>query len=153
MKPLVTIVAALLALGTAQAGEVFVTKDAQGRTVYTDRPESLPAQKVKIASKTTDTVDVASRQTGETKGYEAADDAAAKAAAKTADARQAKEMTAVDKAKRCEDSRQRYEHYMNAQRLYEPGENEGERRYLDDDEITAARENAKRTMDEFCAGL
>ncbi len=42
---------------------------------------------------------------------------------------------------------------MNAQRLYEPGESEGERRYLDDDEITAARDNAKKTMDEFCAGL
>ena len=150
MKPIVTIVAALLALGTAQAAEVFVTKDAQGHPIYTDRPESLPAQKVKIASKTTATVDVETRQTGATTGDEAADDAAAKAAA---DAKQAREMTAVDKAKRCEDSRQRYEHYMNAQRLYEPGENEGERRYLDDKEITEARDNAKRTMDEFCAGL
>ena len=51
MKPIVTIVAALAVLGTAQAGEVFVTKDAQGQPIYTDRPESLPAQKMKIASK------------------------------------------------------------------------------------------------------
>ena len=31
MKPIVTIAAALLVLGTAQASEVFVTKDAQGQ--------------------------------------------------------------------------------------------------------------------------
>ena len=153
MKSIVTIVAALALLGSAHAGEVFVTKDATGQVIYTDRPESLPAQKLKITSKSTDAVDVANRYDTDVKGRAAADAAAASDAKKAADAKQAREMTALDKAKRCEESRQRYEHYMNAQRLYEPGESEGERHYLDDDEITAARVNAKNTMDEFCAGL
>jgi hypothetical protein len=42
---------------------------------------------------------------------------------------------------------------MNARRLYEPGSTEGERRYLDSNEIDQTRENAKQLMDQFCAGL
>ena len=41
-----------------------MTKDAEGRTIYTDRPESLPAQKVKVATGNTDTVE-AQRQDDE----------------------------------------------------------------------------------------
>ena len=40
---------------------------------------------------------------------------------------------------------------MDAQRLYEEGPN-GERRYLDSQEIDAARANAKQVMDQFCSG-
>ena len=40
---------------------------------------------------------------------------------------------------------------MNAQRLYEQSAPDGERRYLTDAELDAARENAKKVMDEFCA--
>jgi hypothetical protein len=61
-------------------------------------------------------------------------------------------MTAEDRAKRCEESRQRYESYMNARRLFEPGTVEGERRYLSDAEIDAARADARKVMDEFCSG-
>jgi hypothetical protein len=39
---------------------------------------------------------------------------------------------------------------MNAQRLYEDADG-GERRYLTDAELDAAREDAKKVMDEFCA--
>jgi hypothetical protein len=41
---------------------------------------------------------------------------------------------------------------MNARRLYEPGSSPDERRYLDSNEIDAARADAKKLMDEFCAG-
>jgi hypothetical protein len=61
-------------------------------------------------------------------------------------------MTAEDRAKRCIEARQRYESYMTARRLYEPGSTEAERRYLDSAEIDAARANAKQTMDELCSG-
>jgi len=38
MHRLLLLVASLVVLGSAQASEVFVTKDAQGRPIYTDRP-------------------------------------------------------------------------------------------------------------------
>jgi hypothetical protein len=152
MHRLLLLVASLVVLGSAQASEVFVTKDAQGRPTYTDRPESLPAQKVHVASKSTDPVVVQQQYEEKMKSYSAADKANADAAKKSLDPQQAKELTAADKAKRCEESRTRYQNMMNARRLYEPGSAPDERRYLDSNEMDAARADAKKVMDDFCAG-
>ena len=152
MQKLLLLVASLLVLGSAQASEVFVTKDAQGRPIYTDRPESLPAQKVNVASHSTDTVAVQQQYDEKMKSYAEADKAKAQDSKQAAEGKQAKEISAADKAKRCLDARARYEQVMTAQRLYEPGATEGERRYLDDKEIDAARARYKSAMDEFCAG-
>ena len=152
MKRLLLPVAALMVLATAQASEVFVTKDAQGRPIYTDRPESLPAQKVNVATKQTDAVEVQRQYDEKMKSYAEADKAKAEASKQSVEARQAKELSAADRAKRCSDARARYEQVMTAQRLYEPGATEGERRYLDDKEIDSAREHSKKVMDEFCTG-
>jgi hypothetical protein len=152
MQRLLLLVASLLVLGSAQASEVFVTKDAQGRPVYTDRPDSLPAEKLNIATKSTDKVEVQQQYQEKMKAYSAADKATTETAKNSVDSRQATELSAADKAKRCTDARTRYEKLMTSQRLYEQGATEGERRYLDDKEIDAARGNAKKVMDEFCAG-
>jgi len=152
MKAFVTVATLLLAVAGAHAGEVYKTTDAQGRPVYTDKPPSLPAEKLNVQTATTDTVEVQKRYDSQMKQYGAADKAEADAAKKAADARKAQEMTAEDRAKRCIDARQRYESYMNARRLYEPGSAEGERRYLDSAEIDSARANAKQAMDELCSG-
>ena len=152
MQRFILLVASLVVLGSAQASEVFVTKDAQGRPIYTDRPESLPAQKVNVATKQTDTVEVQRQYDEKMKSYAEADKAKAQASKQAAEGKQAREISAADKAKRCLDARARYEQVMTAQRLYEPGATEGERRYLDDKEIDLAREHSKKVMDEFCAG-
>jgi len=152
MKAFVTVATLLLAVAGAHAGEVYKTTDAQGRPVYTDKPPSLPAEKLNVQTATTDMVEVQKRYDSQMKQYGAADKAEADAAKKAADARKAQEMTAEDRAKRCIDARQRYESYMNARRLYEPGSAEGERRYLDSAEIDSARANAKQAMDELCSG-
>jgi hypothetical protein len=148
-----SLVASLAVLTTAQASDVFVTKDAQGRPIYTDRPDALPAQKVNITTKKTDTVEAQRVYDEKMKAYSAADKAEAKSSQQAAESEQAKELTATDKAKRCQDARANYESMMNARRLYEPGSTEGERRYLDSNEIDQTRENAKQLMDQFCAGL
>jgi hypothetical protein len=142
----------LLVLGSVQASEVFVTKDAQGRPIYTDRPDSLPAQKVHVASQSTDTVAVQQQYDEKMKSHSDADKAKAEAAKKAVDSQQAKELSAADKAKRCQESRTHYQNMMNARRLYEPGSTGEDRRYLDSNEIDAAREDAKKVMEEFCTG-
>jgi hypothetical protein len=149
MPRLILLLASLVCVGSAQAGEVFVTKDAQGNTIYTDRPESLPAQKLKVASQAS--APAATPSANETTARADADRARADAARKAVESKQAKELTAADKAKRCVDARARYEQVMTAQRLYEQGATESDRRYLDDDEIDSARESTKKAMDEFCA--
>jgi hypothetical protein len=152
MKALLTAATLLLAAAGAHAGEVYKSTDAQGRPVYTDKPPSLPAERLNVHSATTDVVEVQKRYESQMKQYGAADKAEADAAKKAADARKAQELTAEDRAKRCIEARQRYESYMNARRLYEPGTTEGERRYLDSAEIDAARANAKQAMDDLCSG-
>jgi hypothetical protein len=152
MKAFVTVATLLLAVAVAHAGEVYKTTDAQGRPVYTDKPPSLPAEKLKVRSTSTDVAEVQKRYDAQMKQYGAAEEATADSAKNAADARKAQELTAEDRAKRCIEARQRYESVMNAHRLYEPGATEGERRYLDSDEIDAARASAKQTMDELCSG-
>jgi hypothetical protein len=151
MKPTVTLVAALLIAAGAQAGDVYVTKDAKGNTVYTDTPQTLPAEKVGIASSSTDPAVVQKRYADTMSTYSKDDEQATKSATQAADSKKAKEMTAEDKAKRCTDARQRYQALMDAQRLFEQDPN-GERRYLDSPQIDAARASAKQVMDEFCSG-
>ena len=140
----------LLAMGT-QASEVYRTTDSQGRPIYTDKPQSLPAERIGVKTSTTDPAEAQRRLDEDMKQMAGADAAAADSAAKAADAQKARELTAVDRARRCQDARQRYESYQDARRLYEPGETEGERRYLSSEEIDAARADAKRLMDEFCS--
>jgi hypothetical protein len=145
---------ALVALGlavTAQAGDVFITKDAQGNPIYTDRPESLPAQKIDVATSKTDVVQAQPRSAEAADTYAAQQKARIEADRKAAEARQAAEVTAADKAKRCQDAREQYQNVMNARRLYEE-DDKGGRRYLDSGEIDAARADAKKLMDEFCSG-
>jgi len=149
MKPTVTLVAALLIAAGAQAGDVYVTKDAKGNPIYTDTPQTIPAQKVNVASKSTDPAALQKRYSDEMNRY--AEEDAADSKAKPADAAAAASMTAEDRAKRCVDARQRYQGQMDAHRLYEDDANGG-RRYLTSQEIDAARANAKQVMDEFCAG-
>jgi hypothetical protein len=152
MQRILLLVMMLAVPGAAQAGEVFVTRDAQGNPIYTDRPESLPAQKVKVATQSTDTVEAQRRPDEQSKAAAAAAKAQPGSSRTTAETRAAREMTETDKAKRCEEARAHYMTVMNSQRLYEQGPNEGERRYLDSAEIDATRANAKQVMDEFCAG-
>jgi len=152
MRAFVTAAALLLAAAGAHSGEVYKTTDAQGRPIYTDKPPTLPAQKLNVQTKTTDVVEVQQRYDSQMKQYTEADQARSDAAKQAADARKASDMTAEDRAKRCIEARQRYESYMNARRLYEPGAAEGERRYLDNAEIDSARANARQVMDDLCRG-
>jgi hypothetical protein len=151
MKPTVTLVAALLIAAGAQAGDVYVTKDAKGNTIYTDTPQTLPAEKVGIASTSTDPAVVQKRYADTMNQYAKDDVQETSSATQAADSKKAKEMTAEDKAKRCTDARQRYQALMDAQRLFEQDPS-GERRYLDSPEIDAARASAKQVMDDFCSG-
>lgn len=151
MKSTVTLAFTLLLAAGAQAGDVYVTKDSQGRNVYTDTPQTIPAQKVGIASTSTDSAAVQQRYSEQMQRYAAEDAAEQKDAAAAADASKEKQLTAEDKAKRCTDARQRYQSYSESHRLYEQTP-DGQRRYLTSEEIDAARAGAKQVMDQFCAG-
>ena len=57
--------------------------------------------------------------------------------------------TGDEKADACAKAKHRYDSYMTSQRLYEEGK-DGERRYLGEAELDAARASAKASMDVLC---
>ena len=153
MKPMAMLLSGLLFAGTAVAGDVYVTKDAQGNPVYTDTPQAVPAQKVDIrvsspgpAADAADAAPAAPATLPTSPPKPASTDSTSQQEA----ARQAAQSTAEDRAQRCIEARQRYQTLMDNWRVYEPGP-DGERTYLTSEQIDAARANAKTAMDEFCA--
>jgi hypothetical protein len=150
MKQMATFLAALLLAGTAVAGDVYVTTDAKGNKVYTDTPQSIPAQKLDIHTANTDPGTAAQQYSSEMKRYGQDEKADSKAETQQTTTHQVAQTTAEDKVKRCTDARQRYQTLMDNWRVYEEGPN-GERTYLTSEQIDAARANAKQAMNEFCA--
>ncbi|WP_129776142.1 DUF4124 domain-containing protein [Peristeroidobacter soli] len=139
--------AAVLAAGTA-AADVYKYKDEKGNIQYTDKPPSLPAERLNVQSQRTDVIAAQERSQA---AIQAANPSAPRPAAgnSPADQKAATETTAKDKADRCIKARERYDKYMNSPKLYEAGK-DGERRYLTDTELDAARASAKASMDVMC---
>lgn len=148
LSTLVVLIACLGAGVTAHA-DVYKFKDEKGNTLYTDRPQLLPAERLNIQSQRSDVVEMEQREN--TNATAAADrdksrrDAQAKKDQAASDAAPA----APSKEESCNKARQDYLSRMNAQRLYEEEAN-GERRYLTDAEIDSTRAAAKQAMDAVC---
>jgi hypothetical protein len=145
---MLTAAAAAFAAGPA-AADVYKFKDDHGNVLYTDKPATLPAERLNIQSQKTDTVAVQARAEEEAKRQQDADQANQQAAGQNKDQQQATQLSATQKAEQCTKARQRYDTYMNSQRLYQQTP-DGQRRYLSDEELTAARASAKASMDVMC---
>ena len=133
----------------AAHADVYKYTDEKGNVQYTDKPRTLPAQRLDVKTQKTDVVAVQARQEQEMKRMQDAAAARQQGAAAQADKRQAAELSAKDKAERCVKARERYDNYMNSQRLFEELPNK-ERRYLTSEELDAARAAAKTSMDTLC---
>jgi hypothetical protein len=145
---ILTLTTATMVAGTA-AADVYRYKDEKGNIQYTDKPPELPAERLNVKSQRTDVVAVQERTQAEQKQRAATAQQQQQNRAQAADQQEAAELSAKDKAERCVKARERYDSYMNSQRLYEQGA-DGERRYLSSEELDAARARAKTSMDDLC---
>jgi hypothetical protein len=136
-------------LATQTFADVYRYKDEQGNILYTDKPATLPAERLNVQSQKTDTVALQARQQEEQQRMNTTNQSRQQAAAKQTDERKAAETSATDKAEQCKKARERYDSYMTSRRLYEQ-QADGERRYLSDAELDAARASAKASMDVLC---
>jgi hypothetical protein len=148
LLPTLTIVAYAFTAQVAHA-DVYKHTDEKGNVLYTDKPKTLPAQRLDVKTQKTDTVAVQARQDAELKRMQDADKTRQQGAANQANQKAGAELSAKDKAERCVKARERYDSYMNSQRLYETLPN-NERRYLADAELDAARSSAKASMETLC---
>ena len=150
MKQMATLLAGFLLAGTAGAGDVYVTKDAQGHAIYTDTPLTMPAQKVVVHGQGGSEDTTAQGNSPDMSRNESQDQAASNVESGQAASRKSSEDVAADRAKHCIDARQQYQALMSNWRIYDEDAN-GQRSYLSSEQIDQARANAKQAMDEFCA--
>lgn len=141
--------AASMLLASQAYADVYKYTDEQGNILYTDKPATLPAERLNVQSQKTDVVALQARRLEEQQRMDAADQARQQRNAQGADERKAAQMSATDKAEQCKKARERFDTYTNSQRLYEQ-QADGERRYLSDAELDAARASAKASMDVLC---
>ena len=149
MLPKTLLLAALTLAAAPGLADVYRYVDANGQVQYTDRPQTLPAEKLDIESRRTDVVELNSRLETERARVAEADARRTAAQSQSTDQREATELSAKDKAERCAQARERFDKYTTSHRLYEDL-GDGQRRYLSDAEIDAARDGARRAMEELC---
>lgn len=139
--------------GATEMGNVYLWVDKDGTPHYQDRPpEGTTAEEARALSlryKMTDAqaVQAANREQAELddaanlREEQQAQDQAAEA--------QDRARVANERKQACESARATVEKYETAHRLYKPGP-DGTRAYLSDEEIDAARANARRAVAEWC---
>lgn len=140
---LLTAASAVLVAGAA-AADVYKFKDDKGNVLYTDKPSTLPAERLNIQSQKTDVVAVQARAQEEAKRQQESQQTAQQSPATAAP-----QDSEANKAESCAKARDRFDKYTTSQRLYEALP-DGQRRYLSDAELDAARASAKASMDVLC---
>jgi hypothetical protein len=149
LRSVFTLSLTALVLAAPAVADVYKFKDEKGNVLYTDKPATLPAERLNVQSQKTDVVAVQARQEAEQKRMQDSVRSRDQSAAQRTEQQEAAQLTAKDKAERCTKARERYDAYMNSPKLYEQLPN-GERRYLTSEELDAARASAKATMDVMC---
>ena len=145
---LFTAAAALVTSGTAVASEIYKWTDADGNVHYEDRPTAdAPIERLAIASKKTDNSVVQARLEERRKARATAEQVASEAPPEMS----REEIRAEQKKRqeRCEMYRARLESFLNSQRLYRE-DDAGERVYLEEEEVLAARNRVEGQIKEYC---
>ena len=142
------VTAVLTAGGATLASEIYRWIDADGSVHYGDRPTGQPTeQRLAIASNRTDVAAVQAR----TQARLGAQAARQEAAGSGPQEKTREELRAEreERAQQCRQHRERLESYLQSQRLYREDEN-GERVYLDEQEILDARARVQEKIQEYC---
>ncbi len=140
---IVTILAVILLSSAALGQEVYRAVDAEGNPIYTDRPITGTEEAVTIEFVGTPAGQNAPAPAEEL-AVEAGDEVSPEVAAEATAAQQAE-----DRARNCAIARDNNSRYDVAHRLYRVLP-DGEREYLDDAEIDAARAKALVDIETWC---
>ena len=143
------LLAALMAAPVA-ANEIYRTVDERGVVSYSDRPLSDRSTLVRVEARTPAMEQAAAAAA--TRAHGDADDADAQRRQREADEATlaaAREEQSEIRAAACRQARAAQEAYETAPRLYESLP-DGGRRYLSEEEIVRARQEARQAAADFC---
>jgi hypothetical protein len=139
------LVAALIAWSGMASAVVYKWTDAQGKVLYGDRPpDGVHAEVVELLATHASTSRSAPAKTAETPKTAANGVAKDDPAQKAVD-----EDVSQTRDKQCTEAQDRYKKLIEGRRLYKTGP-DGERQYMNTQEIDTERVNAKRDIDAIC---
>ncbi len=142
-------VMALTFAAGAAASEIYRWVDAEGNVHYGDRPSGeATEQLLQLSYARTDGSAVEERVQERLDAQSARTEAQAEQEKAEQEAAKEAEI-AAEQQKACETARARLETYRNSRRLYKVDEN-GERVYLDEEQIQAASRKIQEQIAEFC---
>lgn len=146
--PITVACAVLLASGLAVGGEIYKWTDADGNVHYEDRPiGETDMQHVDIISRNTDNSVVQARLDADREARATARQVASEAPPKMTK----EEIRAEQKARqdKCQTYRSQLEAFLRSRYLYKEEEG-GDRQYLSEDEVMAARSRVEGQIQEYC---
>ena len=141
--------AALIAWSGMASAVVYKWVDAQGKVQYGDRPpDGVHAEVVELlVSHAAGSTRSASTSTSTT--APAARNASVPATKDADDKKAVEQDVAQTRDKQCADAQDRYKKLIEGRRLYKTGP-DGERQFMNSEEIDTERLNAKRDVDNIC---
>lgn len=150
-----TIAATLMAsagVNTAKASEIYRYVDAEGEVHYVDRPTGAPSEeRLSIASKPTSSSQVQARVNQRQPANTTSADQATQEEEKAAELTRAqKRAQAKMQEQKCQKYRDQLETYVTSRRLYRE-EDQGERVYLDENEVQEARSKMEEMIVKDCS--
>jgi hypothetical protein len=147
-----TVAMLLLATGmsaSVSASEIYKWTDADGNVHYGDRPSGADSEvRLQIASQPTDPARIQAQAVA--RNEQAAVAREAKDSAPKGPSKEELQAEARERAKQCETYRARLESFIQSRRLYRE-DDKGERVYLDEAEMRAAREKVQHQVEEYCS--
>lgn len=138
----------LIAASSAAAGEIYMWTDEDGNAHYEDRPSEGAIRLTSIESKSTDNSRVQAMLRARRDNRAAADEAAANQPQGPSE--EELRAAAKQRAGQCMTFRGRLEKLITSRRLYRQDES-GERVYLGDDAMQAARAKVQSQVEEYCS--
>jgi len=140
--------AALLASGMAVAGEIYKWTDDDGNVHYEDRPTAdTEIEHLDLRSSNTDNSIVQARLDQDRKERDAARQVASEAPPEMTKAEIRDEQE--KRQERCQYYRDRLGAFLSSRRVYDQNA-AGEKTYLDDDQILAARSAVEEEINKYC---
>ena len=152
MRLKATALALLLAItvtGTVFASEIYKWVDEQGQVHYGDRPTGdTTEERLSIRSQPTDPEAVKNQ----VQARLAAQETTAETMANESQGPSKEQLRAEaqEREQKCVTYRDRLERFTYSRHLYRENEN-GEREYLDEEEMQAARDQVQDQIDEYCS--
>jgi Domain of unknown function (DUF4124) len=135
----------------AEEGTVYRWVDEDGTPHYQDRPPegAENAQELSLRYRLSDPEAIAAATSREAEEQEVAQLREAQQAQDQAPAEADRQQILNEREQGCGKARERQQKYETAHRLYEPGP-DGQRNYLSDEELDAARLDARKAVEKWC---